>query len=65
MSLTPELQAGFFTSGRGSPTNMFRFGILIAQRVGLQRRVGGKQPVQTENIGRDRIDLDQTLKSLA
>jgi hypothetical protein len=26
----PVMHAGFFTSGRGSPPNMFRFGILIA-----------------------------------
>ena len=29
----PFMQAGFLTSGRGSPTNMLRFGILIALSV--------------------------------
>ena len=54
----PLMQAGFLTSGLGSPTNMLRFGILIAASV-LASSVAsaGKQSVQIENVGGDRVDV--------
>jgi len=48
------MQAGFFTSGRGSPTNMLRFGILIALSFfGVECRIRRKQSVQIENVSGD------------
>jgi|ERR1700733_16152438 hypothetical protein len=38
----PFMHAGFSTSGRESPTNIFRFGILIALSVSAQKSPAGR-----------------------